>query len=278
MIEQVGFVGVGNQGGPIAMRIARAGIPLHVWARRPEVLGEYTAAGATAAASLADLGERSDLVAVCVTSDADVRAVVLGSGGLLGAMRSGSSLAVHSTVHPNLVRELAEVAAEGGVTVLDAPVSGGHAGAVAGTMAVLVGGDPAVLERWMPVMDTYAKTVELLGPVGAGQTTKLLNNALSASNLAASVRAVAAAEQLGLNRDAFRRCVQGSSGDSFMLRASSMMDVAGAGLAAARYRKDIDLFHEFVDATGIPDGAQLAKTAEDAVRHLEGLVPPGAAT
>jgi len=255
----------------MAMRIVRAGFPLRVWARRPEVLEAYVAAGATTARSLGELGAACDRVAVCVTTDADIRAVVLADDGLLPAMCPGSSLAVHSTAHPDLVREVEAAANERGVAVLDAPVSGGNAGATAGTMAVLVGGDQAVLDRWVPVMKSYAQTIELLGPVGSGQITKLINNALSVANFGASLHAAATAEQLGLDPMAVLRCLQQSSADSFMLRLIATLDDTSTSLAAARYRKDVDLFHDLTRDGTTRDGALLAATAEQAVHYLEEL-------
>jgi 3-hydroxyisobutyrate dehydrogenase-like beta-hydroxyacid dehydrogenase len=276
--EQVGFVGLGNQGGPIAMRIVRAGFPVRVFARRPGVTPDYVAEGATVAGSLSELGNTCDLVAVCVTTDADVRAVVLGPAGVLAAMRAGSSLAVHSTVHPDLVREIAGTAAARDVAVLDAPVSGGNTGARAGTLAVMVGGDAAVLARWQPVLDSFARTVELLGPVGSGQLAKLVNNALSASNLAAALRATAAAEALGLDPEAVRRVVQDASGDSFMLRMVPLMLQHGGQLAADLFRKDVGLFQDIVDTAGTTSGAALAETAQSAVGYLETSLEAAVAT
>jgi 3-hydroxyisobutyrate dehydrogenase len=269
--EQVGFVGVGNQGGPIALRIAAAGIPLLVWARRPEAVVDHVAQGASVAATLADLGAACDLVAVCVTTDDDVRAVVLADGGLLPAMRTGSSLAIHSTVHPDLVREIAAAAAPRGVTVLDAPVSGGSAAAGAGTMAVLVGGDPDVLARWQPVLVSYATTVELLGPVGSGQLAKLVNNALAAANVSAAVHARAAAAELGLDPEAAQRVLQASSGDSFMLRSVPVLLEHGPALAAARFSKDVELFRSLTGGASTPAGSALWAAADTAVAHLQGL-------
>jgi 3-hydroxyisobutyrate dehydrogenase len=269
-VVPVGFVGVGNQGGPIAMRIAKAGLPLMVWARRPEVLAEYEAAGVRAASSLAELGRACDLVAICVTTDDDVRAVTLGPAGLLANMASGSSLAVHSTVHPDTVREVAETAREGRVSVVDAPVSGGNLAAQAGTLAVLLGGHPDDIDRWRPVFSTFATSVEVLGDVGAGQLCKLVNNALSAANLAGALRALGAAVELGLDPDAVARVLMASSGDSFMLRMTPRMAESGLGLAADRYAKDVALFEDVAGDAGA-DATALASVAKGAVEYFQGL-------
>jgi 3-hydroxyisobutyrate dehydrogenase-like beta-hydroxyacid dehydrogenase len=208
------------------------------------------------------------MVAVCVTTDDDVRTVTLGADGLLAAMAPGSSLAVHSTVHPDTVAAVHAAGAAAGVSVLDAPVSGGNAGARAGTMAVLLGGEPDVIERWRPVFATFATTVEVLGGIGAGQRAKLVNNALSAVTLAASLDALQAAEELGLDRDAAYRVMRASSGDSFMLRRAPMIDDHGAGLAAARLRKDLSLLQELARPEQ-SHASTLAATADRAVTGLE---------
>jgi 3-hydroxyisobutyrate dehydrogenase len=270
MNEHVGFVGLGSQGAPIAMRILQGGHPLTVWARRPEVLMPFEEAGARSASSLAELGSACPLVAICVTTDDDVREIALGPDGLLAAMASGSSLAVHSTVHPQTVRAVADEGTSRRVAVIDAPVSGGHAGAVAGTMAVLLGGEREVIDRWRPVLATFATSVEVLGGIGAGQLAKLVNNALAAANLGTALRAVAAARELGLDPDAVFRIMTASSGDSFMLRTTPHMERDGVGLAAARLRKDLNLLHE-LENTGTTNTAALVSAADVAVTHLEQL-------
>lgn len=273
MNARVGFVGIGNQGGPIAERILLGGYPLTVWARRPEAMEPFTAAGATAAASLAELGASCPMVAVCVMADDDVRQVCLGPDGLLAAMAPGSTLVVHSTVAPSTVRDIAATAAEGDVAVLDAPVSGGNAGAKAGTMAVLLGGPADVVDRWRPVLATFASSIEVLGDVGAGQLAKLVNNALSSVTLGASLWALDVATALGLDREATFRVISASSGDSFMFRRTPDVIARGVGMAASRLRKDLTLFGQLVPH-GDANGAALVAAAENAVADMERRAAP----
>ena len=122
---RAGFIGLGSQGGPMARRIAEAGLPLTLWARRPESVAPYADTAAVVAASPAALGAASDVVGVCVVADADVEAVLLGPDGVLAGMAPGGVVAVHSTIRPDTCRRLAERAAERGVALVDAPVSGG---------------------------------------------------------------------------------------------------------------------------------------------------------
>ena len=273
----MGFVGLGNQGGPMALRIAQAGLPLTVWARRPDVLAEFVRAGAVRAETLHELGAASSLVAVCVTTDDDVRQVVLGAvdsdvvtGGLLAAMAPGSSLAIHSTAHPETVRQIAKLCARRSVSVVDAPVSGGNIGAQAGTMAILVGGEAEIVDRWRPVWATFASSVSLLGGVGAGQHAKLVNNALAAANLGTALRALDSAQRAGLDRVVVGEVLAASSGASFMLGAARGANAEGLSLAAARLRKDVAIYADVLTPDD-EDGAALAAAAEVAVRYLEEL-------
>ncbi len=196
---RVGFVGLGDQGAPMAERILAAGFPLAAFARRPEVMEHFSGLGARSVESLHELGKVSDLVEVCVVDDAQVNEVVLGDG-ILAGMRPGGVLAIHSTVHPTTCRELYEEAQSVGVAVLDAPVTGG--GSVAarnGTLAVPVGGDADAFERCRPVFQTFARSVHLMGPIGSGQLTKLVNNYLFAVQISTAFEAARLSRDLGLD-------------------------------------------------------------------------------
>src|SRR5437763_7759081 len=139
-MTRVGFIGLGSQGGPMAAQIAASGMPLTVWARRPEALEPYAESGAIVAATPAELGAASEVVGICVVADADVEDVVLRDDGVLAGMAAGGVIAVHSTVHPDTCRRLAEQAASRGVAVVDAPVGGGGGAAAERNLRVLVGG------------------------------------------------------------------------------------------------------------------------------------------
>ena len=174
----IGFVGLGDMGGPIAHRIAAAGFPLAVWSRGVHSLKELGTQPHVAVPSLRELGNRCGIVAVCVFGDADVREVVLGPDGLLTAMSPDSILVIHSTVSVDLCCEIAVGGASRGVHVLDAPVSGARAGAVNGTLTIMVGGDPSLRNRISPLFKSYGNLIEWMGPVGSGQKMKVLNNIL----------------------------------------------------------------------------------------------------
>lgn len=211
-MQDVGFIGLGDQGGPMADRIHAAGMPLTVWARRPEVLEPYVAKGATAAASIAELGVRCGHVGVCVVADADVLAVC---DELISAMARGSRIAVHATVLPETVIEVARRAETHGIDVIDAPVSGMRAGAEAGTLAVMCGGSRQAFAAARPVFETFGKTIVLLGAVGCGQQAKVIINAMAAANLGVAHTALGLADTLDLDRAAFVELASQSGGRSF---------------------------------------------------------------
>ena len=209
---KVGFIGLGSQGGPMARRIAGACFPLTLWARRAEALEEFADTGATKASSIGELGAACDLVSVCVVNDVDVEAVI---GQLLPTMKRGSLIAVHSTILPETCFKLAAKAAERGVAMLDAPVSGGAPGATAGTLTVMVGGDPDALATARPVFESFGSMIVHLGPVGAGQKAKIINNTLLAANMGLAHQALSAGETLGIDRTALAELIKASSGRSF---------------------------------------------------------------
>ena len=178
---KVGFIGLGDQGAPIARAIAEAGFELHAWARNARSLGALDGVRHVVHESPAELGAVSDIVGLCLNVDDNVREIMTG-GGLLAAMRPGSVLVNHGTGLPAFAFEMTRLAKEHGVEVLDAPVSGGHAGAVAKTLVTLVGGEPAVIDRCRPVFASFSSKVAVMGGAGTGQMAKLINNALPMAN------------------------------------------------------------------------------------------------
>src|SRR5215211_604217 len=173
---RIGFIGLGSQGGPMARRIVDAGYEMTLWARRSASLEPFADTAAKVAGSPADLAAASDLVCLCVVGDADVEEVATREQGVLAGLSDGGVIAVHSTVHPDTCRTLADRAGAQGVSVVDAPVSGGGLAAAEGRLLAMVGGEPDVVERCRPVFETYADPVVHLGKIGSGQLTKLLNN------------------------------------------------------------------------------------------------------
>jgi 3-hydroxyisobutyrate dehydrogenase-like beta-hydroxyacid dehydrogenase len=177
----VGFIGLGDQGAPMAQAVSAAGYPLHVWARQPQSLAALDGYAHTAHATLAELARVCDIVALCLPKDADNTNIAV-EGGLLADMSRGAVLVNHGTGMPQAARELAELAENYGVEFVDAPVSGGRTVALACQLTTIVGGNPDVVSRVEPIFNSFSKLVIHVGPTGSGQYAKLFNNALMMMN------------------------------------------------------------------------------------------------
>lgn len=219
-MTECGFIGLGSQGAPIARRIIDAGFPTTLWARRPESLAPYRATAAKFAPTVAELGAGAEHVGICVVNDDDVREVC---AQLIPVMRPGSRIAIHSTIHPDTCRELHAQAADRGIDLIDAPVSGGSPAADAGTLTLMLGGDPGAIAAATPVFESFGKLIVRLGQVGAGQHAKLINNTLLAANMGLADSALRAGEQLALDLSALLRLLMASSGRSFGLEVRGRM-------------------------------------------------------
>lgn len=219
---RVGFIGLGSQGAPMARRIVEGGFETTLWARRPESLEPYANTAAKTAATPAELAANCDLVCLCVVGDDDVRQVLNGENGVLAGLAPGGIVAIHSTIHPDTCREIAEQAAAQGVSVIDAPVSGGQPAVDAGTLLVMVGGDEAVVDKCRPVFETYANPIVHLGPIGSGQVTKILNNLMFSANLGAAMSTLTLGEALGVPRDRMCQVLTQGSANSRALGSIAM--------------------------------------------------------
>ncbi|MCC5575230.1 NAD(P)-dependent oxidoreductase [Microtetraspora sp. AC03309] len=259
-VRRVGFVGLGSQGAPMAHRIIEAGVPTTLWARRPETLKPFAGTPADTAGSAAELGAACDLACVCVLDDDGVEQVVAGPAGLLEGMRPGGVIAVHSTVHPDTCRRLAVQAAERGVTLIDAPVSGGGPAAEKGSLLVMIGGEDAAVERSRPVFETYGDPVVHLGPVGAGQRAKLINNLLLAANLGVAESAFALARGLDIDPAQLSVVLAHGSGSSFaagIMRQPDFSLASMAGITGPLLQKDARIVVALAEASGVAAGTVL---------------------
>ena len=261
MAQRIGFIGIGNQGAPIARRIVDAGFDLSLWARRSAALAEFADTPARIVGSVEELGAQCDVVGLCVLADADVAEV---AGRLLSAMQPGSVLLIHSTVSPQLCRDLARRGEGRGIAVLDAPVSGGNARAREGKMAVMVGGPADVFERVRPVLATFATTVVRLGDVGAGQLGKLVNNAVTTAKFSVSLAFLDAGEQLGLDRAALGQAMLAGAGQSFALERMVEATAEGLRFALPLLEKDVGLMRAVL-AEGAPGASQAQRLMEDGI-------------
>lgn len=255
---RVGFIGLGSQGGPMARAIVEAGYPTTLWARRPESLQPYADTAAKVAGTPAELAAASDIVCLCVVGDDDVRQLAYGEQGLLAGLAPGGVIVIHSTVHPDTCRELAEKASAQGISVVDAPVSGGAPAVEAKQLLVMVGGDDDDVARCLPVFECYGDPIVHLGPLGAGQVTKILNNLLFSANLGSALKLLELGESLGVPRDRMCEVVTRGSANSKALGSIAMfggtLDKL-APIAGALLQKDVRL------AADLADAAAAAQTA-----------------
>jgi len=268
---RVGFIGLGSQGGPMARRIVEAGYETTLWARRAASLEPYADTAAKTAGSPAELAAASDLVCLCVVGDDDVREVLYGQAGVLAGLAAGGIVAVHSTVHPDTCREVAESAAKHGISVIDAPVSGGSPAVAAGTLLVMAGGEAEVVEHCRPVFATYADPIVHLGPLGSGQVAKILNNLLFSANLGSAISTLELGESLGVPRD---RLCEVLNGGSAISKALSSIAIFGgtldglAPIAGALLQKDVRHAASLAASASAPEGA-VFDAADAALRSME---------
>ena len=214
---KVGYVGLGNMGLPMTRNLIAAGFDVQVRSRSKGPVAQAVAAGATEAAGLADLAAACDLVCTCVPMPEDVEAIYLGDAGLVSGITPGTILIDHSTVGPDTNRRVNDAASAAGGHFLDAPVSGGPAGAEAGTLAIMVGGEAAVFEQAKPVLDALGKTIVHLGPCGSGSVAKLINNMLVGVHLRALIESLQIAARSGVDLDGLSQVLMGGSAASFIL-------------------------------------------------------------
>ncbi len=211
---KVGFIGLGEQGKPLALNVASGGFDLMAHDLRRAPVDELVARGARAAHSAREVGAHGDIIEVIVVDDAQVETVVLGEDGALAGARAGSVIAIHSTVRPATVRKIGERAAARGVAVIDAAVSGGPRGARARTMCYMVGGDKEALERCRPVFATSASTIVHMGTLGAGMAAKLAHQVVLCINMLAAHEGTELARRAGLDPAALSEAIHAGAAQS----------------------------------------------------------------
>jgi 2-hydroxy-3-oxopropionate reductase len=214
---RVGVIGLGIMGAPIARNLLRAGHALTVHTRTRARAAELLAAGAAWADSPVAVAAAVDALVTMLPDTPDVEAVIAGPGGVLAGAHAGLLAIDMSTIDPAAARALAERAALAGVPLLDAPVSGGEQGAIAGTLSIMVGGDAAAFERAEPLFAALGKRITHMGGPGQGQMTKLVNQVVGAGTLAAVAEGVLLAAEAGLDPAAMVTALGGGAAASWML-------------------------------------------------------------
>lgn len=250
---RIGFCGIGRMGDPMTRRLLAAGHGVAAWNRSSAKLGSLATAGAVAKATPQALGENVDIAMLCLGDGKAVEDVVFGEHGLAQAATPPACLIDHSTLSPALTRALARrwTAATGGVWI-DAPVSGGTDGAAAGKLAIMAGGPANAIEAVTPLLRAYASRVTRMGEVGAGQTTKLANQAIVATTLAGLAEAFVLAKRSGIDTAALPSALQGGWADSVLLQTLWPRMVTPPEHATGTVRvllKDLDAIAELAEAS-----------------------------
>ena len=214
---KIGFIGLGAMGKPMAANIAKAGFELTVYDLREERCKELAALGARVVASAREVAAKSDTVEIAVVDDDQAERVVLGDQGVIHGARTGSIVAIHSTILPATVRKIAARCSAQGVEVIDVPMSGGQKGAEDRQLAYMAGGDAAVLEKCRPVFVTSASHIFHLGGLGTGATAKMLIQIVVCLNMIAAHESQLLCDKTGLDFKSFQEVLHVSSGQSNVL-------------------------------------------------------------
>lgn len=219
MQARIGFIGLGQMGGPIARKLLELGHALAIWGRSAKRLEDFVRAGAEAVASPMDLVGRSDVIILCVADEAAVEAVVFGENGIATGDTSGKLLIDHSTISAGAARRFARLLGERAeMQWVDAPVSGGPPGVAAKTLAVMGGGDDAAVARARAIIMEYAGRFTHMGPVGAGQTTKMINQALCGVAFIGLAEATRLGLNAGIDVEKIPEAIAGGRADSALLQ------------------------------------------------------------
>jgi 2-hydroxy-3-oxopropionate reductase len=271
----IGFIGLGIMGSPMAVHLAEAGFTVSGYNRTPEKAEPLVAAGGRATTSIAEAVRDADVVAVMVPDSPDVRDVLAGDDGVFANAKPGTLVIDFSSIRPDVAAELARQGADQGLRVLDAPVSGGEAGAKKATLSIMVGGDVADFAAARPVFEAVGKTVVHVGPSGAGQTVKAANQLIVATNIQALAEAVVFLRAHGVDLDAALEVLGGGLAGSAVLtqKRQNMRDgVFEPGFRVALHHKDLGIVTAAAREAGVvlPIGALVAQLMASAVAVGDG--------
>lgn len=248
------FIGLGNMGFPMAGHLVSAGHDVKVYNRTHAKAEQWAEQyGGTACSTPGEAAAGADFVAVCVGADDDVREVVYGDDGALAAMAAGAVLVDHTTASAILARELGENCVAAGIGFVDAPISGGQAGAENGTLSVMCGGAQANFDAAKPIIDAYGAAVTLVGEVGSGQLTKMCNQILCAGAIQGAAEAIAFGQKAGLDMDLVLAAVtKGAAGSWYLQNRGETMvsDDFDFGFAVDWMAKDLGLVREEAGSVG----------------------------
>jgi 2-hydroxy-3-oxopropionate reductase len=251
----LGFIGLGVMGRPMALNLIKAGYAMTVFARRAEVAAPLAAAGARIAASPGEVAGAADVVFSVVTASADSAEIALGAQGIINGARAGSLVVDMATISPRVTRHIAQALAQRGIEHVDAPVSGGPAGAQGATLCIMAGGSPQAYARVKPLLEHLGKTILHMGDHGAGQITKACNQLALTITAQAAAEALSLARGCGLDPARVHEAMMGGVAASRVLELFGKRMVArdfGTGIDTRLYHKDLGIALELAQEAGLP--------------------------
>lgn len=262
--ERIGFVGLGMMGLPMAKNLVEAGYTVTVFDLDAGAIEEAQEFGASPASTGAEVAAQSDIIITMVPDSPHVEAAIAGNGGIIEGIRAESVVIEMSTILPETGKRMAELLAEKGADFVDAPVTGGVAGAEAGSMSILVGGDAEAFERTLPVLSILGGDITHMGPVGTGHTTKIANQLIGVATLAGLSEAFVLAKKSGLDMQTFYAAVKNGAGRSWALETLGPKILKGdfsPGFMVKHMQKDLRLAGQLADDTGtsIPTTSLIAQ-------------------
>jgi 2-hydroxy-3-oxopropionate reductase len=252
--DKLGFIGLGIMGRPMARNLQRAGHALFVHARRAESMKSLVDAGAVSCRSPAEVARQADIIFTMVADTGDVEQVVLGDDGVLEGVRSGSTVVDMSTIAASATRDIAKRLREKGVEMLDAPVSGGEAGAIDGALSIMVGGSDAAFGRVLPLFERMGGNIVHVGGNGAGQVCKSCNQVVVSQTMAAVGEAILMARASGVDPSKVRTALLGGSAYSKILEIHGQRMIDGnyePGFKAGLHQKDLRIVLEAAHDLGL---------------------------
>jgi 2-hydroxymethylglutarate dehydrogenase len=273
MTTSVGFIGVGNMGNPMAANVLKTPFPMTVFDTNPKAMENLIQAGARRANSAREVVESAEIVLTSLPASPDVEAMYLEPGGLVERAKAGTILIDLSSVLPSTPRKIEPRAKARGVHFLEAPVSGGVSGARAATLAIMVGGDAAALERARPVLLAIGPNIFHVGPAGAGNTVKAINNMMACVNSCAMMEGLALGVKAGLDPMTIYEVVKASSGGSKALERIPRALIPRnfePGFKVQLMNKDLETFTSIAKELHVP-----VSFANDAQRYQQAAMAAG---
>lgn len=261
--DRVGFIGTGIMGRPMALNLLKAGYAVTVHNRTKSKANATLEAGASWGDAPADVADKSDVLITCVPDTPDVRQVLLGEKGVIEGARSGLICIDMSTISPAATRQMGKTLQDKGVTLLDAPISGGEIGAIEGKLSIMMGGPKEAFEKVRPIMEVMGKAVILCGPLGSGQMTKLVNQVMVIHTIMSISEGLAFAEKAGLDLETTWQVTSAGAAASHSLKVLGRKIIDGdlkPAFMVDLQQKDLRLVMELADELKQPlPGVALAK-------------------